>query len=361
MAGAGSCKEPVRVLVVDDSPVARRVITSQLRRDRGIAVIGEAENGIEALKKVLELKPDLVTIDIQMPMMSGLVAIERIMELSPLPILVLTALEDAETAFSALARGALEVVEKPRLESPSYFLAAKVKALAGVKVVSPLRTKEKIAEAWANGTVKPARLVVSRGVVAIASSTGGPRALSMILSSLPADLGAPVLVAQHMSEGFTEGMVQWLNANSRLEVRIAMDGDAVMPGLVHISPSERNMSITRAGRIRLSERRPEDIYRPCCDVLLESVSRVYGSSSIGVILTGMGNDGVRGIASIREAGGYTIAQDENSSVVFGMARAAIERGFVSTILPLDGIAAELVKRLGGQCPPPVCPERSIPG
>ncbi len=355
MVGAGSCKAPVRVLVVDDSPVARRVIISHLRRDRGIAVIGEAENGLEALKKVLELKPDLVTIDIQMPMMSGLVAIERIMELSPLPILVLTALEDAETAFSALAKGALEVVEKPRLESPSSFLAAKIKALAGVKVASPVRTKEKAAEAWANGTVKPARPAVSPGVVAIASSTGGARALSVILSSLPADLGAPVLVAQHMSEGFTEGMVQWLNANSRLEVRTAIDGDAVTPGMVHIAPSERNMSITRTGRIRLSERRPEDIYRPCCDLLLESVARVYGSSSIGVILTGMGDDGVRGIACIREAGGFTIAQDENSSVVFGMARAAIERGFVSMILPLDGIAAELVKRLGGHCPPSVGP------
>jgi two-component system, chemotaxis family, protein-glutamate methylesterase/glutaminase len=346
---AGSPEDPVRVLVVDDSPVSRRVIISQLSRDSCVAVVGEAQNGIEALKKVLELKPDLVTIDIQMPVMNGLKAIEQIMMQAPVPILVLTALDDAETAFAALAKGALEVMEKPRIDRPSIFLAGKVRVLAGVKVVSPLRRDRIAREPRTRGERTPSTSGSPRRVVAIASSTGGPKALSVILSSLPADLRAPVLVAQHMSDGFTEGMVHWLNTNSRLAVHTAVHGEVITEGRVYVCPSELNMSVTPSGEILLSERRRHDIYRPCCDVLLESVADVYGSSAIGVILTGMGNDGASGIARIREAGGVTIAQDESSSVIFGMPRAAIEKGCVTIVLPLDKIAAELVKRLWFDC------------
>lgn len=342
---AGFPEDPVRVLVVDDSPVARMIIVSHLSRDRGIAVVGEAENGLEAVRKVLELKPDLVTIDIQMPVMNGLSAIEHIMAQSPVPILVLTALDDAETAFAALAKGALEVMEKPALDRPSAALAAKIRALAGIRAVAPVR-RDWMARPPRPREERPFSLPAAAGrVVAIASSTGGPKALSVILSSLPADLRAPVLVAQHMSEGFTDGMVQWLNMNSRLAVHMAVHGEAIAPGRVYVSPSELNMSVSPSGEIVLSERRKHDIYRPSCDVLLESVAEVYGSKAIGVILTGMGNDGVSGIARIREAGGVTIAQDESSSVIFGMAKAAIERGGVTTVLPLDKIAPELVKRL----------------
>jgi len=342
---AGSPEDPVRVLVVDDSPVARMIIISLLSRDRGIAVVGEAENGIDALKKVLELKPDLVTIDIQMPVMNGFTAIEHIMGQSPVPILVLTALDDAETAFAALAKGALEVMEKPGLDCASTVLAGKIKSLAGVKAVAPVRRDWMARAPRTRDERPPSPSGATRRVVAIASSTGGPKALSVILSSLPADLKAPVLVAQHMSEGFTDGMVQWLNMNSRLAVHMATHGETITPGRVYVSPSEVNMSVSPAGVIILSERRKHDIYRPCCDVLLESVADVYGSKAIGVILTGMGNDGVSGIARIREAGGVTIAQDESSSVIFGMPKAAIERGCVTIVLPLDKIAPELVKRL----------------
>jgi two-component system chemotaxis response regulator CheB len=342
---AGSPEDPVRVLVVDDSPVSRKVIVSQLSRDSGISVVGEAENGIEALKKVLELKPDLVTIDIQMPLMGGLAAIEQIMARAPVPILVLTALDDAETAFAALAKGALEVMEKPRSDRPSTYLAGKVRVLAEVRVFSHTRRDRMAREPRTREERASTSVGSTRGVVAIASSTGGPKALSVILSNLPADLRAPVLVAQHMSAGFTDGMVHWLNTNSRLAVHTAVHGEFISPGRVYIAPSERNMSVSPAGEILLSERRRNDIYRPCCDLLLESVADVYGSSAIGVILTGMGNDGASGMERIREAGGVTIAQDESSSVIFGMPRAAIERGCVTIVLPLDKIAAELVKRL----------------
>jgi two-component system chemotaxis response regulator CheB len=342
---AGTPEDPIRVLVVDDSPVARMVIISHLSRDCGITVVGEAENGIEALRKVLELKPDLVTIDIQMPVMSGLTAIEHIMAQSPVPILVLTALDDAETAFAALAKGALEVMEKPNIDRSSSVLAGKIKALAGVKAVTPVRRDWMARPARPRGERPSAPTGAPRRVVAIASSTGGPKALSVILSSLPADLRAPVLVAQHMSEGFTDGMVQWLNMNSRLAVHMAVHGEVISAGRVYVSPSELNMSVSPSGEIILSERRKHDIYQPCCDVLLESVADVYASKAIGVILTGMGNDGVSGIARIREAGGVTIAQDERSSVIFGMPKAAIEKGCVTIVLPLDKIAPELVKQL----------------
>lgn len=336
----------VRVLVVDDSAVARGMIVSQLSRDSGIKVVGEAENGVEALKKTLDLKPDLITIDIQMPMMDGLCAIEQIMARNPLPILVLTSLEDADTAFAALSKGALEVMEKPRVGRPFIFLSGKVKALAGVRVPASLGRMQTIpGRRYRGGRETPSPAGPSRGVVAIASSMGGPRALSLILSTLPADLSAPVLVAQHMSEGFTDSMVQWLDRSSRIAVHSAVNGETVCPGRVYVSPSEQNMSVSRTGRIVLSDRRGMDIYRPCCDVLLESVAEVYGSSAIGVILTGMGNDGAEGMSRIREAGGVTIAQDESTSAVFGMPKAAIGKGCISIVLPLDKISAEIVKRL----------------
>lgn len=343
---AESHEDEVRVLVVDDSAVARKLIVSQLSRDSGIKVVGEAENGIEGLKKVLDLKPDLVTIDIQMPLMDGLCAIEHIMARNPLPILVLTSLEDADTAFAALSKGALEVMEKPRVDRASMFLAGKVRALAGVRVPVPYRGDPAVPGRRNRGE-RDALFSdgPSWGVVAIASSMGGPKALSLILSTLPADLKAPILVAQHMSEGFTDSMVQWLDGNSRLAVHTAVHGEVVHPGHVYVSPSERNMSVSRSGGIVLSGRRGMDIYRPCCDVLLESVAESYGSNAIGVILTGMGNDGAQGMLSIREAGGVTIAQDESTSTIFGMPKAAIEKGCINTVLPLDKISAELVKRL----------------
>lgn len=347
---AGSAENTVRVLVVDDSHISRRVIVSQLSRDKGIAVIGEAENGLQALKMIVELKPDLVTIDIQMPVMNGLTAIEQIMTRAPLPILVLTALDDAETAFAALAKGALEVMEKPHFDRPSAALNAKIKVLAKVKAVSPVRRDWTARTQGSRGERAPSFSSSPRRVVAIASSTGGPRALSVILSSLPADLKAPVLVAQHMCDGFTEGMVQWLDSNSRLAVHTAVHGEPITAGRVYVCPSERNMSVSAAGEIVLSARRKHDIYRPCCDMLLESVADVYASKAIGVILTGMGSDGAAGIARIRKAGGFTIAQDESSSAIFGMPKAAIESGCTTIVLPLDKIAAELVKQLWFDAP-----------
>jgi len=182
-------------------------------------------------------------------------------------------------------------------------------------------------------------------VVAVASSTGGPRALSAILSGLPADFPAAVLVAQHMAEGFCPGMVEWLDSCSRLPVSLGGHGTVIEPGRVYVSPSEANMTVGPDRRLLLAERSPGEIYRPSCDALLGSAADAFGPSCVGVILTGMGSDGAAGMEKIRASGGVTIAQDQGSSVVFGMPKAAIDRGCIDLVLSLEKIAAELVKRL----------------
>lgn len=355
--------KPIRVLVIDDTSAARNVIVSQLATDTGIEVVGEAGTGVEAIRKVRELRPDLVTIDIEMPVMSGLSVIEQIMTSQPVPILVLTARGDADTAFAALAKGALEVMEKPGAGSPAAPLTKKVRLLAGIRVITHIRRDRKPHETTMRGVPAPLPRRAANGVVTIASSTGGPRALSVILSGLPRDLSAPVLVAQHMSEGFCEGMVDWLNTSSRLAVQMGSPGAFIEPGRVYVSPAERNMAVGPDGGIILMERRPGEIYRPSCDTLLASAADVYGASCVGVILTGMGSDGVAGMEKIRAAGGVTIAQDEKSCVVFGMPKAAIEKGCIDLVLSLDKIAAELVKRLWhtfpGQGSPPTRDGRGI--
>jgi two-component system chemotaxis response regulator CheB len=187
----------------------------------------------------------------------------------------------------------------------------------------------------------------SEKLVAVASSSGGPEALSILLSGLPAKFPCPVVIAQHMSDGFITGMVEWLKKTTLLNVKVGFDGDILEAGTVYVSPSEKHMQIKEGGRISLVQRRSADIYRPSCDILLNSAAALYGPKGIGIILTGMGRDGVLGIKSIKEAGGTTIAQDEKTSAVFGMPRAAIEGGYVDSILPIEWISSGIVGLLGG--------------
>jgi len=331
--------KPVRVLVVDDSALARELIIAILSSDNGIRVVGEAADGREALEKVHILKPELVTMDIEMPVMGGLEAIERIMDSSAVPILVVTTRGDAHTAFAAMSKGALDLIEKPdvNLESAAEFIE-KIKFLSKIKVtrhISGTFHKEK-----QKAVVKSESL---DKIVAIASSTGGPKALSILLSALPKSFPFPVVVAQHISAGFVSGLVEWLNRISKLTIKIALEGEMTMPGTIYFSPSESHMKINSRRFIVLDKRQPEDIYSPSCDILLSSAAAVYGNKSIGVILTGMGDDGVSGMKKIKEAGGVTIAQDEKSSVVFGMPKVAIESGCIDKILSLDEISNGIMR------------------
>ncbi len=337
----------IRVVVADDSDLARELIIAILSTDKEITIVGEAKNGREAVEKVRELKPDILTIDIEMPVMNGLEAIEHIMGNIALPILVVTTRGDAHTAYAAISKGALDLVVKPDVNlAEARDFIQKIKLLSKIKVITHISGKGALKE---KPVEKPVVFTgpTSDRIVAIASSTGGPEALSIILSSLPETIPCPVVIAQHNSDGFIPGLVEWLNRLAKLKVKVAEEGEPLVPGTVYVSPSEKHMEISLSRRVTFVERHPADIYRPSCDRLLSSVAHVYKAKSIGIIMTGMGSDGVRGMKQLKEAGGTTIAQDEKSCIVFGMPKVAIDSGCIDMILPLEEIGGKVVSLLAG--------------
>jgi len=332
----------IRVLVADDSDLARALICAILLTDREIAIVGEAVNGREAVEKVKVFKPDIVTMDIEMPVLNGLDAIEQIMADHAVPILVVTTRGDAHTAYAAISKGALDLVVKPdvNLEEAHEFIQ-RIKLLSKIKVITHINGRRSAREK--NVVPMPAPTgELSDRIVAIASSTGGPEALSVILSALPGSFPCPIVIAQHNSDGFIPGMVEWLRRISGVNVKVAEEGETLLPGTAYVSPSEKNMEITPARKVALIERQLKDIYHPSCDRLLQSVALAYNAKSIGVILTGMGNDGARGMQQIRNAGGATLAQDEKTSIVFGMPKVAIDSGCVDKIVPLDEMSNQIL-------------------
>jgi two-component system, chemotaxis family, protein-glutamate methylesterase/glutaminase len=356
----------IRVVIADDSSLARGMLRHFLENEDNIEVVGEAANGREAVDLARELKPDLITMDLEMPVMSGMQAIDEIMHVKAVPILVVSSIADAKNALDAMRCGALEVVSKPDYspEQATDFVA-KVRLLAGVSVITRMRPRHAVAAPaeMSNSNAAPAsawgfppitqplhtqqlhtQLTQDyQSIFAIASSTGGPQALALILSQLPAHFPAPILIAQHISDGFAAGMAEWLSSLCKLPVRLAQEGEAIHAGCIYISPSERHLAVTPTHRLTLIERNTKDLYRPSCDVLLNSVGAVYGKNAIGIILTGMGHDGADGMATIRAAGGATLGQDEVSSIIYGMNRVAIERGSVQRILPMDQFATAMVQ------------------
>jgi len=341
-------KERTRVLVADDSLVCREMIKQILESDPEIAVVGLAEDGQEAVELARTLQPSIVTMDVHMPRMSGLVATEQIMAYTPTPILIVSTSVDesgAGSAFDALKAGALDVLKKPEPQIWSDLavvgedLIKKVKMLSKVKVVTHLKGRKD--QPTLDVAPSAARHVHYR-VVAIGSSTGGPIALLRVLSRLPADFPVGIVIAQHIAEGFTSGLVQWLDSGCQLRVREAVDGVEVRPGEALVAQTGRHMTI-EAGRIMLLESRPTDVYRPSIDMLFSSVAKCYGPEAIGVILTGMGADGAGGLRLLSEAGSATIAQDEQTSTVFGMPKAAIEMQAAKAVLPIELIAEEVVR------------------
>lgn len=334
----------IRVLLVDDSSLARSMLRSMLEGDDAFAVVGEAVNGKDAAEKAQRLRPDLITMDLEMPVMDGLAAIEQIMSTKAVPILVVSSVADADRAFKAIALGAVDVTGKPSLaEDDIAAFIDKAKQTAHIPVITRLRRPHATLPPRSTATELSGetRLPARERLIAIACSTGGPQALSFILSHLPATLKCPVVVAQHISDGFAPGMATWLSSISALPVRIGRDGDPLEPGVAYLSPSESNMVVTTTRRLALRPCLPGQIYHPSCDLLLSAAAKAYGRGCVGVILTGMGSDGVRGIEAIRSAGGTTLAQDETSSLIFGMNALSIERGVVQQVLPLTALAATL--------------------
>lgn len=349
----------IRVLIVDDSALARELLRAILEQAEDLHVIGEAANGAVAVHLVRTLKPDLVTMDLEMPVMGGMEAISEIMAVHPVPILVVSSVADAQRAYAAIAVGALDAVNKPECNAQAALeFVTRVRLLARVPVITHLRNQGQgrsspSAGMPGGGSFQPALLhsgdVALRSqhkICAIAASTGGPRVLATILAMLPANLPCPVLIAQHIADGFANGMIEWLSSLCQLPVVLAKDGELPQAGTIYLSPSERNLTLANNRQIALLEREAGEIYHPTCDVMLNSVARVYGSDAIGVILTGMGNDGAAGMARLHAAGAATLAQDEASSVIFGMNKVAIDCGAVQQILPATQIAAAIVRLAG---------------
>jgi len=337
-------------MVADDSAVAREMLVQILASDPGIEVVGTAADGQEAIDLVAALRPDIVTMDIHMPRVDGLRAIEHIMAFSPVPILVVSASvrgEGVGRAFDALEAGALEVMKKPEprhwadLSVIAADLIARVRLLSRVPVVTHVRGIRATRTERALGcSAQGVDRVVPPEVVAIGSSTGGPSALLNVLGRLPSDFPLPVLVAQHIAEGFIPGLVAWLDAGCKIRAVVAEDDMPVLPGVAYFAPTGTNLTYD-GRRLHLSEPLTGQIHVPSADVLLESVAGTCGRGCVGVILTGMGADGARGLKAIAEAGGVTIAQDEATSTVFGMPKAAIDVGAAGCVLPVHEIAAEL--------------------
>lgn len=343
----------IRVLIVDDSPTIRELIRNILERDHELQVVGEAKNGVEAIELCTRLNPDIITMDVQMPKMSGFEAIRHIMSQSPRPIVILTSTESEirnGTTFKGMEAGALMVMRKPRglmgkgLQADQFI--AQIKAMAGVKVV---RRRWDIAEKTAGPTTKTALPKKDFGrfeILAIGASTGGPPALRKILDQFNGQTSLPVVVVQHISRGFVKGMVRWLADTTSQEVKLAEDGEILKPGTVYFAPDDRHFQISGTQKAWLVDSEPMDGHRPSVTALFNSVALNYGAAAMGVLLTGMGRDGASGLKTIKETGGYTIAQDEKSCVVFGMPKEAIAMGAVNEILPLDQIGKRLRELVG---------------
>lgn len=340
----------IKVLIVEDSPVAQEFLTYLLSSDPEIQIIGIANNGAEALQAVEQKKPDVITMDIHMPVMDGFEATRRIMATHPTPIVIVsgsTGVTEVSFTFRAIEAGALTVVLRPpgfnheEFESASRALLQTVKLMSEVRVVRRFPDKATRQSPAAQPVFRAPALKTQIQVAAIGASTGGPAALLQILSRLPKNLSFPILIVQHIAPGFTKGFVDWLNDASCFPVSVALHGARLMPGQAYVAPDGLHMGVSNGPRILLSDHAPENGLRPSIACLFRSVAQVCGPHAMGILLTGMGKDGAAELKTMREMGATTIAQDEESSVVHGMPGEAIKMGAASHILTPDDIAAML--------------------
>lgn len=342
----------MRVLLVDDSAFVRRATQRMLAPLEEVEVVGFAGNGAEAVECVRTLRPDLVVMDVNMPGMNGMQALERIMAEHPTPVLLLSSLtqEGAEVTLRALEAGAVDFLDKTGagtvmdIHGLGPVLRDKVRAI--------LRSEHLPSPAsGVDAAAAPERPIAATGtyeVIAIGASTGGPRALTEVIPALPAGLGAGVVVAQHIPAGFTETLAERIDRRSRLRVREARDGDPVLPDQALVAPGGHQMAVERTGsglHVRVWADRGEHLHRPSVDLLFGSVAEAVGRHAIGVVLTGMGSDGAAGLARIRQAGGRTLVESADTAVIYGMPQAALPHAERS--LPLDRIAAALAELCGG--------------
>ncbi len=348
--------ELIRVLVVDDSALMRKLIPAILARDPSIEVVGTAMDGAFALKKIEELRPDVVTLDLEMPRMDGMETLRLIMRRAPLPVILFSthSTEGAYSTLKALALGAVDFIAKPTDAAGGHLEA----------IADQLIDKIKVAKRAVGRKLPPAVVAIDppdlkkgtrsslppNRIIAIGISTGGPNALQFVLSQIPGDFPASILVVQHMPEGFTEMFARRLDECCALDVQEAKSGDLLVAGRVLICPGNRHMMVRRMPRgdmAVLSDGPPVNGHRPSVDILFHSVAQEFGLTAVGVLMTGMGEDGAEGLGAIKAAGGMTIAQSEDTCVVSGMPRAAILKGHANKIVPLESLGAFLVSQYAG--------------
>jgi len=351
---------PLRVLVVDDSALMRKLVSDILRRN-DIEVVGTARDGCDALDKAQNLQPDVITLDVEMPRMDGAAFLGTLMRERPTPVVMVSSLTQAgaEITLRCLELGAFDCVCKPSgsisldIERSADELVAKVRAAAtaGVRraALGVRRPSSPQAAEQAGAPKAAARpLSTQDAVVVIASSTGGPAALTRVVPSLPGDLAAAILVVQHLPIGFTRSLANRLDTLSALTVREASEGDQLQRGVALIAPAGKHLALDAQGRVTLNEEPPLWGVRPAADVTLRSAAARFGARVVAVVMTGMGRDGALGAKAVRQAGGVCFAQDEATCVVFGMPRAAQEAGAVNRLLPLDSIATAIAEHCQGR-------------
>lgn len=351
--------QPIRVLLVEDSPVALAILTRILKASPDIEIVGTARTGQEALDLLPEAQPQVICTDLHMPQMDGLELTRRVMSTSPKPILVISASvqeDDSQNIFQLLEAGAVDIFPKPvgglAISDPkiAQALIDKIKVLSGVTVFTQHRGRSPSvskASPFSGVSVPPPTDPSPRptgGVLAIGASTGGPQALYTILSQLPSKFPLPIVCVQHISEGFLQGLINWLSNGCTLPVAIARPGELPRSGHIYFPPERQHLLFDGAGRFVTRAGAPVSGHCPSVTVTFEAIAQTYRRSAIGVLLTGMGRDGADGLLAIAQAGGMTIAQDEASSVIFGMPREAIALGAAQHVLPLNDIAAHVIQR-----------------
>ena len=336
----------VRVLVAEDSATARALLLHILGSDPDVRIVGMAHNGEDAVALTATLRPDVITMDVRMPGIDGFEATRRIMAQTPTPIVIISGhyeRKDVDASMNALRAGALTILPKPSgpdsadFADQSAWLLRTVKAMAEVKVV-----RHRLEQPLARPAAPPVTAATQRArIVTVAASTGGPAALARILTQLSSPFPLPLLVVQHIAAGFAEGLARWLNGVSALPVRVAGERETLRPSTVYVAPDDRHLSVLDDRTITVLHSPAVNGFRPSGSVLFQSAAQVFGRGTVAVILTGMGEDGLSGLRAVRAAGGCIIAQDEASSVVFGMPGAAVEAGLTDVILPVASIAARL--------------------
>ncbi|MDH4100374.1 MAG: chemotaxis-specific protein-glutamate methyltransferase CheB [Nitrospirota bacterium] len=336
-----------RVLVVDDSALVREMISAILTDVPDIEVVGMASNGLEATRMVATCKPDLVTMDLNMPVMDGFEATATIMEETPTPILILSSSIDGDdviNSMKSLAAGALDVMEKPaggnEWSRNAQALREKVRLLSRVKVCPHARAKNQAL--FSIGAQPETTKPRDYSIIGIGVSTGGPGVLRQILKKLPDNFSPGIVIVQHITDGYTQGLAEWLDSECRINVKVAENGELIKAGTAYLAPDKYHIKVSPAGKIRYDDSPALAGHKPAADVLLKSIASTFGPSAVGIILTGMGRDGADGILQIKNAGGHTIAQNQESCVVFGMPKVAIELGGVNRVLSEEGIVKELL-------------------